>query len=93
MTAVASDDRAKVAEVEDPELLRAADEASQVPKSEYARKVQRGAGDGGDRNAPLEPFVSGDESPRMMDPNGFPSLAGHRSRHVDGNRPGGDEPK
>jgi hypothetical protein len=91
VTAVASDDRAKVAEVEDPELLRTADEASQVPKWEYARKVKRGAADGGNGNAPLTRFVSVDQGPRMMDSYGIPSLARYRSRHVNRNRSTGDE--
>jgi hypothetical protein len=45
MTAVAIDDRAKVAEIEDPKLLRTADHSTQGAEPDTRRKVECGAGD------------------------------------------------
>lgn len=91
MTTITSEDRTKVVEVEHPQLLGTPEEPAQVSEANNRREVKCGAGDGSDRDPPLEGYVRVDEGFRAMNSNCTTPLAWHRRGHVNRNRPSGNQ--
>ncbi len=76
MALVAGEDRAEVSKVENPQLLGAADEATEGSEPDSGRKIERGSGDGSDGNSLLQDAVGIDQGPRVVDANRAAPLAG-----------------